>query len=577
MVLLVAVLMSCAPAAPPTTPTPKPTGATAPAPVPATTAPPAANPSQAQMAGLQLTPNDWSSDPPKKGGIITYTQIAGPGGYDLHQRPAWAGGPCVPIYSNLVQVNPAYQEAVISNIVGDLAERWDISPDGTKYTFYLVKNAKWHDGKPFTADDVIYSLDKIMDTKAGSRMAGTLEAMKDYTKVDDYTVVMNTKYPSPGFLVNVANPYNVIQPKHMAGKDNKSTDFLVGTGPFKFKEYIPESSFSLVRNPDYFKKDKNGVQLPYLDGITIYIMKAGGVDAFIAKKLDMVNPMQLVATKSDYDKIRASAPDARLFEVRANTPYCIWLNLKSAPLKDPKVLQALALVFNSEDQLLARVGDLMFGQPDRGLFRSAWANPVPEVQKIMGWADATGKLKPYDQRIKEAQQLMKESKYPDGFTVRMAFTTLQNTHAEASFIEYGEKLKKNLNIKYELKTVQSTPELEKIRNSGEWDMLNEVFNPATVDPDSNAAYFKTSGTFNFMGYSNARVDALFDQQAREMDIAKRAAISRDIEAQILKDRPVLPGAFFTGYVVYYPYVKNFGQTWGVYGPENKFEQTWKAS
>jgi ABC-type transport system substrate-binding protein len=236
----------------------------------------------------------------------------------------------------LVQVNPAYQEAVISNIVGDLAERWDISPDGTKYTFYLVKNAKWHDGKPFTADDVIYSLDKIMDTKAGSRMAGTLEAMKDYTKVDDYTVVMNTKYPSPGFLVNVANPYNVIQPKHMAGKDNKSTDFLVGTGPFKFKEYIPESSFSLVRNPDYFKKDKNGVQLPYLDGITIYIMKAGGVDAFIAKKLDMVNPMQLVATKSDYDKIRASAPDARLFEVRANTPYCIWLNLKSALLRTPR-------------------------------------------------------------------------------------------------------------------------------------------------------------------------------------------------------------------------------------------------
>jgi peptide/nickel transport system substrate-binding protein len=576
MLVLVAILVSCGPAVAPTA-TPAKPPATTPAPAAATAPPPAASPSQAQMTGLQLTPNDWSTDKPKTGGIITYTQIAGPAGYDLHQRPAWAGGPCVPVYNNLVQVNPQFQEAVSSNIIGDLAEKWDVSADGLKYTFYLVKNAKWHDGKPFTADDVIYSLDKIMDTKAGSRMAGTLEAMKDYAKVDDYTVVINTKYPSPGFLINVANPYNVIQPKHLAAVDNKKTDFLVGTGPFKFKEYIPESSFALVRNPDYFKKDKNGLQLPYLDGITIYIMKAGGVDAFVARKLDMVNPMQLVSTKPDYDKIKQNAPEAKLFEVRANTPYALWLNLKSAPLQDPKVLQAIGLVFNSEDQILARVGDLMFGQPDRGIFRSAWANPVPEVQKIMGWSDASGKAKTYDQRIKDAQQLIKESKYPDGFTLRIAFTTLQNTHAEASSIDLGDKLKKYLNIKYELKTVQSTPELEKIRASGEWDMINEVFNPTTVDPDSNSAYFKTGGTFNFMGYSSAKVDALFDQQAREMDIAKRAAISREIEAQILKDRPVLPGAFFTGYVAYYGYVKNFGQTWGVYGPENKFEQTWKAS
>lgn len=568
VILIVSLLAACGPAAaPPPTPatTPKP----APAPAPSPTPSPAPKP---EPPKFDLVSNNYSTATPKTGGILRYTQIAGPAGFDLHTPlSAWAGGPVVPIYNNLVQLNPMYQDATTANIIGDLAKEWKISADGTEITFILHQGVKWHDGSPFTADDVVYSLEKMADPKRAARIAGTFAAMESVTKVDDFTVKVKTKFPSPSFLLALCNGYAVIMSKKSATLDPKTTDFLIGTGPFKFKKFVPESLFEVERNPDYFKKDSAGRPLPYLDGIQIYIMRGmtAGTDAFIAKQLDMLNPMQVLYLKSDVDKMTRGAPEAKFIPVRSNTPYLIYLNKTFKPFQDPKVLQAMGLIFSSEDQILARFGDMSFGQPDRGAFSRTWGISEAEVRKIMGWEGKT-----YDQRIAEAKKLMAESEFKDGFKVRMVYANVPGAHSEPSFIQYGDALKRHLNITYELKPYPSNAEAYKARDAGEWEMFNEVLYAALQDPDAYMAYFRTGGSSNFMKYSNPEVDKLFDQQTRELDAVKRRDLTRQIERLILKDLPVMPGAFLTGNLYFYPYIMNFGPTAMIYGPEHKFEMTW---
>jgi peptide/nickel transport system substrate-binding protein len=569
-------LAACAPGPAPKPVSPAPATSATPAPAPAPAPTPTSSPAPAPKPGITLTSNNLYQGAPKTGGILRFTQSTGPSSWDPHQRPAWAGGLLVPIYNNLVQINPEFKEVVSANIIGDLASSWTISPDGMKYTFNLAKNAKWHDGKPFTADDVIYSFDKMLDIKGGSRVATTIDSIASYVKTDDFTVVVTTKYPTPGLLVNLAGAYAVIEPRHKAGTDAKSTDFLVGTGPFKFKSYIPESEYHLVRNPDYFKKDKLGNPLPYLEGLSIYFMRTidGGVGSFGTFKLDMYNPIQILYTKDDVGKMTAQAPNSSVIVNRADAPFLIYINSQFKPFQDPKVRKAMQLVFNSEDQLLARVGDLKYGQPGRGIFARVWANSEADVAKLMGWSDASGKAKPYDQRIKEAQQLMKESGYPDGFTFRMVYAAVANNHSEPSFTQYADILRKNLNIRGELKPYANNVDAYKARDAGDYDMYNEMLYAATPDPDSYMAYFKTGGSTNFMKYSNPEVDKLFDAQTREMDVVKRQEMLRKIEALLLTDMAVMPGAFLAGNLYMHPWVKNFNTTNATYGPDNKLELVW---
>jgi peptide/nickel transport system substrate-binding protein len=508
---------------------------------------------------------------PKMGGIIRFAQIAGPAGYDLHMRASWAGSPLVPIYNNLVQLNQAYQEVVSANVIGDLAKDWTISPDGLNYTFNLNQGAKWHDGKPFTADDVVYSITKMLDPKK-SLIGTTLAGIDKVEKVNDFTVTITTKYPSPSLLINLAGAYAVIQPKHLADVDNKKTDFLIGTGPYMFKDYSPDSYWELKKNPGYFKKDRNGNALPYLDGIKIFILKSidASTNAFITKQLDTLSPIQILYTPNDVNKVTSGVSNAKITTNKADTPYFIHLNMKFKPFQDPKVRKAMGLIYNSEDQLLARLGSLEYGQPGRGLFAEFWANPPSEVAKIMGWAGKT-----YDQRVQEAQKLMKESAYPDGFSVRMLYTNVPGAHSEPSFIQFGDALKKHLNIKYELKPFATTVETLKVRDAGEWEMFNQQLLMATPDPDSYMAFFRTGASTNFMSYSNPEVDKLWDAQTKEMDVIKRQEMLKKIEAMIMADMPVFPGAFLQGKLFFHPWVMNFGgQTKATYGPENKLEIVW---
>ncbi|KRT35172.1 ABC transporter substrate-binding protein [Acetomicrobium hydrogeniformans] len=134
-----------------------------------------------------------------------------------------------------------------------LATSWDVSEDGLMWTFHLKKEVKFHDGTPFTAKDVKWTIDTIKDPKTASPFAGDLKAIDQVKIIDDYTVQMTLKYPFPNLLFNLSNTASGIQ---KAGcYDEYGEDYgiktVIGTGPFMFKEWVRGDRIVLVKNPHY--------------------------------------------------------------------------------------------------------------------------------------------------------------------------------------------------------------------------------------------------------------------------------------------------------------------------------------
>jgi len=513
---------------------------------------------------LELTPNPVTPGPPIYGGTMKYFQTVDPAGYDLHLMPSWGAMPVCPTFNNLIQFNSEYQETSAANLIGDLAESWEVSADGLTYTFKLRQGVTWHDGEAFDADDVVYSIEKMMVLP--SRILGNFPSYKSVEKVDDYTVNISTDEVSAGFLLQLAGPYAVIQAEHLKGTDNKSTDFVVGTGPYMFSKYEAGKEWQLVRNPNYFKKDKDGNQLPYLDGLSIYI-GGGSTDAFIAGRIDMLTPSMSLPFAAMLVRLKAGAPDAVYVPTVPGFGYLYFFNFNFEPFKDVRVRRAFALIMHAEDQAIAFTGDIELGEPGLYVFGQDWTIGKEEIAELIYEGMS------YEERITEAQRLMEEADYADGFEMRLVYQAIAPGMAsEACTSVFADKLRRYLNIDVLLQGI--TPaELYKRKASGDFDLMIHVPYALVPDADTFMPYFYTGDPANFYGYSNPEVDALWDKQARELDPLKRLKIVQDIERLLIKDMPVLPGIFALGDIIMTSEVKNWRRT-GMYGPGIKFEDVW---
>lgn len=194
-----------------------------------------------------------------------------------------------------------------------LAESWEVSEDGTVYTFHLRQGVTWHDGVPFTAEDVVFTYEQIItnpEARAGdaAQFTYTVEGETRYVSfevVDEHTVTMTLPAPSAAFLLQQRF---FILPKHKllrytveggstAGEINNAwpTDGplsdVVGTGPFMYDSYVPGQKVGLVRNPNYWKVDANGTQLPYAEALDYLVVRGteAQVAQFLAGNIDQMN------------------------------------------------------------------------------------------------------------------------------------------------------------------------------------------------------------------------------------------------------------------------------------------------
>ena len=263
------VAATTAPAAP---------GATMAAVVP--TAIPAA-PAQAAGAIPTATPapaapviTDWVSRG-KHGRTMNWVARNNPGFWDVHYGASLTTTltPSGPRFNQLVEYNPVNPE----EIIGDLAESWEVSEDGMEYTFHIA-DAQWSDGEPVKASDIVYSLDRIVLPDAFRGRTNSLRDFYEYQTaevIDDKTVRMPIKYPAATFLVNLASDYMKMYPEHVVGQltqedANCCPENMLGSGPFIFKagSWQKQESYEYVRNPNYFKAPR-----PFFDGFKTFLIQ----------------------------------------------------------------------------------------------------------------------------------------------------------------------------------------------------------------------------------------------------------------------------------------------------------------
>src|SRR5919197_3113884 len=232
----------------------------------------------ASLAMTTLTPMAAPSPAGVSGGHINILNVGYPEVWDPHiAGTVLANAAVSPLYNQVVEFNPINP----SEIIGDLAKNWEVKDDGLTYIFHLHEQVRWWDGKDLTAEDVAFSINRMIEPGKPRPRVGLLRpSMKSAEAIDRNTVKVFLRYPSPSFLKFLAVDYMKVVPKHVieAGVDINVWENIVGSGPFKITGARRGDSVTYERNPGYFKKGR-----PYLDSLTILAITDAGTAAAAVK------------------------------------------------------------------------------------------------------------------------------------------------------------------------------------------------------------------------------------------------------------------------------------------------------
>ena len=519
------LLAACAPAAAPapaaparqqpSTPQQAPAAAPSnPAPA-ATVAVPASRPTPAPAAA-QPTAQAAASTAPKRGGVFRIATGADPENFDFYQTEGSTTLVLVtPAYNNLVANDPAKPTA----LMGDLAEKWEVSPDGKVFTFSLRSGVKWHDGRPFTADDVVYALNLMKSPPEGyiSSRKDTFKPVTKIEKLDDKTVRLTFSQLDVTFLPRFAVEWFGIQPKHtLEAKKNMKTTVL-GTGPFKFKSFEPGSHMELVRNPDYFVQGQ-----PYLDGLMFFIIRdqSTAVAALRTGKVDFANSSRRL-TPSEAKTATQGNPNIEIVkQARLGGPW-FHLNATVKPFDDVRVRQAVSLAFDRQQAIdvvaegAATVGT--FVQPG-----GDWARPQADIEKLPGYRkDKTADLA-------KAKELVAAAKATGAEVV---------IEARDDVVTVSEYMQTQLQLIGLKATVKSSTRarIVEIQRAKQFAM-NTSRNAYTDDDivDVGRKWIKGAAQ-NYVNYYNPKLDELMKLQAEAVDPAKRFQLIQQVDDILIQD------------------------------------------
>src|SRR6266576_849249 len=244
----------------------------------------------------------------EQGGILKLSHFDSPASMSILEESTRAAlQPSMGIFNNLVMYKQDVPQTSLQSVVPDLATGWAWNEDGTELTFLLRQGVKWHDGKPFTGNDVKCTWDLLTGTASEKLRLNPRKSwyanLQALTTNGDYEVTFHLKRPQSSLLALLASGWSPVYPCHVSPRDMRSRP--IGTGPFKFLEFKPNEVVRTTRNPDYWKEGR-----PYLDGIEWTIIKDTATRnlAFIAGKVDLYSPHNIaIPILKD---IKSQAPQA---------------------------------------------------------------------------------------------------------------------------------------------------------------------------------------------------------------------------------------------------------------------------
>ena len=443
------------------------------------------------------------------------------------------------IYNQLIEYNPETENPF--ELRGDLATSWELSKDGRVYTFHLNLKAKWQDGTAVTAEDVVYSMDSMVDADAKPARAVTLPALSPYYQkgtaraIDDHTVEIPLKIPNaPDFLPTLALDFCKIVAKHWAesGIDLQKWENAMGSGPFKPGKFVKDVSIELVKNQDYWKPG-----LPRIDRMVHYTIKDKGTAgaAYKTERVLMTNvAVTNLSNKEAAQLEKEGEGKLRVEYVRNAAFFFFFMNTSVAPFSNPKVSQAVNLALDRQALLNTfGVPGLDALAPPLGV--GTWfGRSAEEIAQLPGWRQLNGAKHPDD--IAKAKALLAEAGYPDGFKADMMVRQVVEFPDQA--VVYKEQLKK-IGIDATIGLVDSATGFQRY-SKGDWVMAPQGSAHFLVAPDALfGRVWMPAGTWA----TYARYGApdwwqeAYTRQAGEPDREKRQAILRKMEDYLIYEDP----------------------------------------
>ncbi len=411
------------------------------------------------------------------------------------------------------------------NPMPSLAKSWSVSEDGKTYTFTLQDGVKWHDGTAFSAADVVFTADVFL-RETHARLRASLKHVESITAPDDSTVVFQLKNPFGPFIGIFEAGTMPIVPKHIYEgtdyKKNPANNTPIGTGPFKFADWVKGSHILLTKNEAYWDEGK-----PYLDEIYWHVIPDANsrAVAFETGKVDVLPGGSI--ENFDVERI-SNLPNTCVTDKGWEYfgPHAfLWLNNRQGPTANKQFRQALMYAIDrnfAKEVLWNGLGNLASG-------------PVSSSTKFY-----SNDVTQYDYNPDKARELVKASGY-DGTPVRL----LPMPYGE-TWLRWGEAVKQNLQeagIKVESVATDVAGWNQKL---SEWDYdiaftyLYQYGDPALgvarTYVSTNIA--KGSPWNNVGGYESTEVDNLFGEAALAVTAEERQALYNKVQSKLVDDVPV---------------------------------------
>jgi peptide/nickel transport system substrate-binding protein len=472
-----------------------------------------------------------AQETPKKGGTLIYALTNEPPHLNIAiTTDLNAQQSATNIFSQLIRVEKD------GTLTGDLAESWDAAPDGMSYTFRIRRNIQWHDGKPLKAEDIRWALTEI-NMKYNPIASTGFAAVDRIEAPDEHTLVVRMNQPFPAFLPwSLVNQW--IYPKHIyEGTDPRQNERNfknpVGSGPFVFKEWVRGSHILMERNPNYYKKDQ-----PYLDRVVAkFIPNANArVLALESGEIDYVSIFGLPASAvASLEKMK----DIVVVTHRTRVNYggiMAHINVREKPLSVKEVRQALSYAIDRK--LLVERAVAGLAEPASGPISSLhepWFNPAVAARY------------PFDP--KKAETLLDQAGFKRGadgkrFSIRLTYARADQGGALHAAAELMREQLRDIGVDLVLEPKDYSVWMQSAHLKWDFDLSMGSYQTGPDPAVAVARLYITKNIEklmgrNLMGYSNPKVDELFEAGEREIDLKKRVQIYHDVQTLLVEDVPAL--------------------------------------
>jgi peptide/nickel transport system substrate-binding protein len=413
-------------------------------------------------------------------------------------------------------------------VVGDLAESWDISPDGLQIVFHLRKGVLWHDGVEFTADDVLFTYDTVINPKTPSPYSSNFGPVKTVEKIDRYTV--KVIYSEP-FAPALESWGMGIIPKHILENKDITDEYYsrnpIGTGPYKLKEWVTGQKIVLVAFDRYFEGKPNidkYISRVIPDTATMFLeLKFGGIDF-------------MGLTPPQY-KLQASIEFFNKYFHKFRYPSFgytyLGYNLLDSRFSDKRVRQAITYAINKNDIIEGVL--LGYGTPCTGPFPpESWAYNPNVKDLAYDPAKAKKLLEAAGWKQGKDNTFEKDGK-PFEFTVLVN----QGNDARLKTAQIIKENLKKIGIKMNIKVLEWQAMLHEFIDKKRFEAVIMGW-ALSRDPDVYDIWHSSKtkeGEFNFISYKNEEVDRLLLDGRRTFDFEKRKRIYHRIHEILAEDQP----------------------------------------